>query len=260
MIVVSGGRAGTARDAAAGRVMDWTCSRRLAASGALAGALVAVPVCQGPVLAAARPAPAPPGDAAAAAKGGGPPAPPPPRLPRDFHGTGKWIVRDLGITVPFTWAGRNGDSQMVAGGPRYPIWFTNLIYKGSLYTLTYKWPGLTDHRCSRIPGFGLDDLNRTLGTARYVGREILQRRPWRYVDHWRVGLVAPQFPPGKYPRFPLALGDVYVDQKDPTTFWQVLQFGLQNLYDPELDEWLVMRTFEHAPGRVALPRRCPPPG
>ena len=29
---------------------------------------------------------------------------------------------------------------MIAGGPRYPIWFTNLIYHGSLYTLTYKWP------------------------------------------------------------------------------------------------------------------------
>ena len=59
---------------------------------------------------------------------------------------------DLGITVPFTWEGRNGDSQMIAGGPEYPIWFTNLIYHNTLYTLTYKWPNLTDHPCSRIPG------------------------------------------------------------------------------------------------------------
>ena len=88
------------------------------------------------------------------------PAPRPPRLPGNFRGKGRWIVRDLGITVPFSWEGRNGDSQMIAGGPKYPIWFTNLIYHGTLYTLTYKWPGLTEHPCSRIPGFDLDGLNR----------------------------------------------------------------------------------------------------
>ncbi|MGH3491375.1 MAG: hypothetical protein ACRDP8_26075 [Actinopolymorphaceae bacterium] len=50
---------------------------------------------------------------------------------------GRSIVRDLGIDVPFTWQGRDGDSQMVAGGPDHPIWFTNLIYHNTLYTLTY---------------------------------------------------------------------------------------------------------------------------
>lgn len=248
----------TARDAAAGRVMNWTRSRRVAASGVLAGSIAIVPVTLEPAHAAPPTGPRPSGDATAA-QAAGPRTPRPPQLPRDFHGTGKWIVRDLGITVPFTWAGRGGDSQMVAGGPQYPIWFTNLIYKNSLYTLTYKWPGLDDHRCSRIPGFDLDLLNRKLRTARFVGREILQRKPQRHVNHWRVGVVAPQLPPGNHPRFPIALGDIYVDQHDPTTFWQVLQFGLQNLYDPELDEWLVMSTFEHGPGRVTLPRRCPPP-
>lgn len=183
----------------------------------------------------------------------------PPRLPRDFRGKGRWIVRDLGITVPFTWEGRNGDSQMIAGGPQYPIWFTNLIHHGSLYTLTYKWPGLTEHPCSQIPGFDLDQLNEAFRGARFVGREILQRSPNRYVNHWRVGVVLPKRPPGKFLRFPLALGDIYVDQKDRGTFWQVLQFGVQNLYDPELDEWLVMDTFAHRPGTVTLPPRCSAP-
>ncbi len=147
---------------------------------------------------------------------------------------------------------------MVAGGPQYPIWFTNLIYHGTLYTLTYKWPNLTDHSCSKIPGFGLDQLNQALQGSRFVGREILEGRPARHVNHWRVGLVLPQLPPGKFPRLPIALGDIYVDQRDPGTFWQVLQFGLQNLFDPQLDEWLTMKTFQHRPGRVSLPAECSP--
>lgn len=188
-----------------------------------------------------------------------PAEPPPPRLPRNFRGKGKYIVRDLGITVPFSWQGRNGDSQMIAGGPQYPIWFTNLIFHDTLYTLTYKWPGLNEHQCSRIPGFSLAQLNAGLKNSRFVGREILQRTPQRHVNHWRVGVVLPKAPPGNHLRFPLALGDIYVDQSDPGTFWQVLQFGLQNLFDPELDEWLVMNTFEHRPGTVNLPRRCESP-
>ncbi|MER6201949.1 hypothetical protein ABT234_31835 [Streptomyces sp. NPDC001586] len=187
------------------------------------------------------------------------PTPPPPRLPRDFRGKGKWIVRDLDITVPFTWEGRDGDSQMTAGGPQYPIWFTNLIYHDTLYTLTYKWPGLNEHPCSRIPGFSLEDLNEGFENARFVGPETLRGTRQRHVNHWRVGVVLPQLPPGNYPRLPLALGDIYVDEGNRGTFWQVLQFGVQNLYDPELDEWLVMDTFEHKPGTVTLPERCEPP-
>lgn len=242
--------------------MRWTRTRRAAVSAAVAGVIAAVT--------AALPAGASTG--AHTEKGGKAqasgnavgksfeaPAPKPPQLPRNFRGKGKWIVRDLGITVPFTWEGRNGDSQMVAGGPQYPIWFTNLIYKGDLYTLTYKWPGLRNDPCSRIPGFGLEQLNGFLKQSRFVGREILQNNPDRRVNHWRVGVVVPQLPPGKFLRFPLALGDIYVDQKNRSTFWQVLQFGIQNLYDPELDEWLVMKTFEHRPGKVTLPRRCANP-
>ncbi|MFB6812416.1 hypothetical protein [Streptomyces sp. NPDC056387] len=190
----------------------------------------------------------------------GSPTPPPPRLPRDFRGKGTWIVRDLDITVPFTWEGRDGDSQMTAGGPQYPIWFTNLIYHDTLYTLTYKWPGLTEHPCSAIPGFNLEALNEVFETARFVGPETLRgTHPQRKVNHWRAGVVFPELPPGNHPRLPLALGDIYVDEHDRGTFWQVLQFGVQNLYDPELDEWLVMDTFEHRPGTVTLPRRCASP-
>ncbi|QFZ75627.1 hypothetical protein GFH48_22280 [Streptomyces fagopyri] len=238
--------------------MGWTRTRRAAASAALAGAIGVVPATLPPAHAGTRTGAAP-SNATVAEERAGSPAPRPPRLPRDFRGKGRWIVRDLGVTVPFTWEGRGGDSQMIAGGPQYPIWFTNLIHHGSLYTLTYKWPGLTDHPCSQIPGFDLDRLNQAFRGARFVGREILQRKPDRYVNHWRVGVVLPKLPPGKFLRVPLALGDIYVDQKDRGTFWQVLQFGIQNLYDPALDEWLVMDTFEHKPGTVTLPPRCSPP-
>ncbi|WP_328328396.1 MULTISPECIES: hypothetical protein [unclassified Streptomyces] len=240
--------------------MGWTRTRRAAVSVAAAGVIAIVAAAPSPAAAGTRTGAAPSKTEAASSKTEAAPssgtAPRPPQLPRDFRGKGKWVVRDLGITVPFTWQGKDGDSQMVAGGPHYPIWFTNLIYHNTLYTLTYKWPGLNDHSCSRIPGVNRDQLNQVLSTARFVGREILQQTPRRYVNHWRVGVVQPQRPPGKFLRFPLALGDIYVDQRNRGTFWQVLQFGIQNLFDPELDEWLVMKTFEHKPGKVTLPRRC----
>lgn len=232
--------------------MGWKRTRRAAVSAVVAGVIAAVSAALPPGAAGTFAGKS----SAPTAKGPGKHTPPPPQLPRNFRGKGKWIVRDLGITVPFSWQGRNGDSQMIAGGPQYPIWFTNLIYKGDLYTLTYKWPGLNEHSCSKIPGLGLEQLNNALKGSRFVGRETLENNPRRHVNHWRVGVVLPQRPPGKYLRFPLALGDVYVDQKNRGTFWQVLQFGIQNLYDPELDEWLRMRTFEHKPGKVTLPRSC----
>jgi hypothetical protein len=36
-------------------------------------------------------------------------------------------------------------------------------------------------------------------------------------------------------------------------FWQVLQFGIQNLYDPEQDEWIRIDRIEDDPGAVELP-------
>lgn len=238
--------------------MDWTRTRLAAASVALAGVIATLPAALPSAGAETRSGTTPSSEAGAAEQAD-PKTPKPPQLPRNFRGKGKWIVRDLGITVPFTWHGKNGDSQMTAGGPQYPIWFTNLIYRGTLYTLTYKWPGLDEHPCSRIPGFNLRKLNEKLEDSRFVGRETLERNPPRRVNHWRVGVVLPELPPGNHLRFPIALGDIYVDRRDRGTFWQVLQFGFQNLYDPELDEWAVMDTFEHKPGDVTLPRRCDPP-
>ncbi|MEW2381319.1 hypothetical protein AB0873_04390 [Micromonospora sp. NPDC047707] len=224
---------------------------------AAVGGLVAI-AATAPAMARAHPGTAAAEDATSAALE----EPRPPRLPADFHGAGRYIVRDLGIDVPFTWEGRNGDSQMIAGGPQYPIWFTNLIYRDTLYTLTYKWPNIPlepPQPCHRVGFFNRHMFNDLLKTARFVGPEILQGHHDRHVHHWRVGVVAGSTQPGVFPRIPLALGDVYVDQRDPSRWRQVLHFGIQNLYDPALDEWFTMDTFRHLPGQVTLPDRCPPP-
>jgi hypothetical protein len=57
-------------------------------------------------------------------------------------------------------------------------------------------------------------------------------------------------------RLPLMSGDIYVDRNNPTEFWQVLQFGIQNLYDPEQDEWIRIDEIEKAAGDVELPDEC----
>lgn len=202
-------------------------------------------------------------------------SPPPPQLPEDFTGAGRYVVADLGIDVPFTWEGRDGNSQMIAGGEEHPIHFTNVIYDGHLYTLTYKWPDVARRPCSQVGPFTRDDFNAFLGKARFVGATTLEGRPSRRVHHWRAGavwepppdLVPPDVitPVGGVPetgdgnaklRFPIMLGDFYVDRRNPARFWQVLHFGLQNLYDPELDEWMVMDTFSQRPGSVELPAEC----
>ena len=51
-------------------------------------------------------------------------------------------------------------------------------------------------------------------------------------------------------------GDIYVDREDPSRFCQVLQFGIQNLYDPEQDEWIRIDKIETDPGPVELPGEC----
>jgi hypothetical protein len=197
---------------------------------------------------------------ASVAAAAGPARPRPPRLPANFRGTGRYIVSDLGVNVPFSWQGSNGNSQMTAGGPQYRIWFTNLIYRNALYTVTYKWPRIPldqNRRCDKIENFSRQDFNNVLKNSRFVGPEILQGARDRYVDHWRVGVVAGSRRPGLAFRLPIAIGDIYVDQRDPSQWWQVLQFGLQNLYDPQLDEWFTMTTFSHRPGTVTLPPTCP---
>src|SRR5262249_4304580 len=61
---------------------------------------------------------------------------------------------------------------------------------------------------------------------------------------------------GVHARIPLMSGDFYVDRNDSTKFWQVLHFGLQNIYASDLDEWMVMSSFRRGPGTVTVPEEC----
>jgi hypothetical protein len=75
------------------------------------------------------------------------------------------------------------------------------------------------------------------------------------VNHWRVGVG---FRKSKERLdAPIMLGDVYVDHDDPGRIRKILHFGLQNLYDPAKDEWIVMDTFSRRrAGQVTLPGAC----
>ena len=196
--------------------------------------------------------------------------PPPPQLPRKFRWKGRYIVSDLvdpetgktGIVVPFIWFGQDGDVQMIAGSDKHPIYFTNFIYNNHLYTYTYKWPGLQPRflpplePCKPLFEFSLEDLNAFLATSRYAGPEILLDRQPRHVHHFRAGVVVPRRPSGFHPRLALLIGDFYVDRNDSTKFWKVLHFGYQNIYDPELDEWIIIDKIEGGGGKVILPPAC----
>lgn len=190
-------------------------------------------------------------------------SPPPPKLPKNFTWTGRYLVPDLDIDVPFTWHGDAGNMQMVAGSDDDPIHFTNLIYDGQLYTLTYTWPDIERRPCSPIGPFTVADLNTGLAGARFVGPEILEQPRRRRVNHFRAGVVI-DVPPEILPaipgvgqlRLPLMSGDIYTDRRDPQKFWQVLQFGIQNLYDPDQDEWIVIDKISKRAGDVELPDEC----
>lgn len=191
------------------------------------------------------------------------PSPPPPQIPRNFQWTGRYLVPDLDADVPFTWNGKDGNFQMIAGDEDSPIHFTNLIYDGHLYTLTYKWPGVPRNPCSDVGPFTLDDLNTGLESSRFVGPETLEGAKPRKVNHFRAGVVwepgpevVPAIPGVPQVRIPIMSGDLYVDRKDPTKLWKVLQFGLQNLYDANLDEWIVIDHSKPSAGKVVLPDEC----
>ena len=190
--------------------------------------------------------------------------PRPPLLPADFQGTGRYIVRDLGIDVPFSWQGRDGNSQMTAGGPEHPIWFTNLIYENTLYTLTYRWPNIPlfpPRACSKIPGFfNRQIFNDKLKTARYVGPEILQGDQDRHVDHWRVGRGRRLHCAGgvlpvpdrarrhlRRPARPEPGGGRCCSSACRTSSTRSWTSG---------SRWT---PSSHRPGEVTLPDRCPPP-
>src|SRR5262245_48734535 len=128
-------------------------------------------------------------------------------------------------------------------------------------TLTYRWPDIERRPCSPIGPFTVDDLNTALASSRFVGAEALERNEPLRVNHFRVGVVwepevIPPIPGVSNLRIPLMSGDLYVDREDPTRFWQVLPFGIQNLYDPEQDEWIRIDKIETDAGSVELPDEC----
>lgn len=152
---------------------------------------------------------------------------------------------------------------MVAGGEKHPIHFTNVIHNGQLYTYTYKWPDIPRQPCSNVGAFTVDDLNKGFAEASFAGRETLHGSVDREVNHFRsVGVI--ELPPGIIPdagdelplRLPLMAGDIYVDADDPSSLRQLLHFGLQNLYDPNLDEWIIIDETDDAAGEVSLPEEC----
>jgi hypothetical protein len=186
--------------------------------------------------------------------------PSPPRFPSNFQWQGRYVVKDLGVDVPFTWHGNGGNLQMIAGGPTDPIEFTNILFDGRLYTITYRWKDteLPDPApCVCLGRLTLDRLNACLATSRYVGDEILNDSPPRHVDHFRVSVVFGEFALKPDPhRLGIMQGDFYVDRGEPTKVRKVLHFGLQNLLDPALDEWILLDTLADAPGQVTLPSAC----
>ena len=154
--------------------------------------------------------------------------------------------------------------QMIAGGKaNEPIHFTNLLFDGELYTLTYKWfdtlPPDNDE-CVCLGRLSLQTLNACFETSRYVGREVLvDRAVRRPTNHYRVGVLlgnSENKPPAI--RAPIMEGDFYVDPKNPARFWKLLHFGLQNLLDPALDEWITLKKFKGSAGEIALPPECKP--
>ncbi len=190
-------------------------------------------------------------------------SPEPPRIPKSFTAKGRYLVPDLGINVPFRYFGSRGNSKMVAGGRNHPIWFMNAIHgrpgePKQLYTVTFRWPGVVQAvPCGAIPGsFSRRTMNAWLARASFVGRETIGGRKRRRVNHWRVTGTFPALPPGNFVRLPIALADIYVDRRNPAKIRKVLHFGVQNLYDPSLDEWFRLDRFKLRPRRVTLPRSC----
>ncbi|MCH9816432.1 MAG: hypothetical protein K0U64_08270 [Actinomycetia bacterium] len=194
--------------------------------------------------------------------------PAPPKFPRNFRGKGRYIVRDLGFNVPFTWNAKGGEIQMIAGGKNHPIHFTNVIQDHVLYTKTYKWPGVEKGSCLAAAPWDRGFFNDWFATARYVGPVTLEgKRPQR-VNHFRTSAVIqtgiplegqreedPPYP-GNFIRVAIASADFFVDQSDSRVFRNVQHFGYQNLLDPVLDEWIQMKTFSLKPGKVKAPSDC----
>lgn len=187
----------------------------------------------------------------------------PPQIPENFTWTGRYVVPDLDLEVPFTWQGSDGNFQMIAGGESEPIHFTNIIQDGQLYTLTYTWPDIPRLPCSHVGSFTLDELNEGFAQASFVGRETLHGDTAHEVNHFRSVSVI-DIPPEAIPeladvpavRIPVMSGDIYVDAEDSSIIRRLLHFGVQNLYDPNLDEWIMIDEANENPGQVELPEEC----
>ena len=197
---------------------------------------------------------------APSASSGGLPATP--QIPRDFQWSGRYLVPDLGEDVTFSWQGNGGNLQMTAGGPADEVYFTNLIFNGKLYTLTYNWPydkkpPLGSDKCVCLGRLTLSTLNACLNTSRFVGAETLDDQG--PANHFRVSVVFGETASKPNPfRVPIMEGDFYLDPSNPSKILKVLHYGFQNLLDPALDEWMVLQDFEFTPGTVTLPSRCNP--
>lgn len=186
-------------------------------------------------------------------------SPQPPQIPDDFSWSGRYVVPDLDIETPFHWFGADGDFQMIAGGADEPIHFSNLIVDGQLYTVTYTWPGVPRMPCSHVGAFTLSELNEGFAEASFVGAETLHRDTDFAVNHFRsVGVI--ELPEGVTDglplRVPLMAGDIYVDADNSSQVRQLLHFGVQNLYDPNLDEWILIDSADEEPRTIALPEEC----
>lgn len=187
----------------------------------------------------------------------------PPQIPRNFQWEGRWIVSDLGVDVHFTWQGNDGNLQMIAGSDAEEIHFTNLIYNGFLYTLTYKWPGVVPPNCPECVCLGrltLDELNLCLQSSRYVDTVMLMNNGTetrrQFAHHFRVAVVVPVAPPPNPFTFAVMEGDFFVDRNDSSKVWKLQHFGYQNVLDPALDEWMEIDRFSDTPGNVTLPLSC----
>jgi hypothetical protein len=53
--------------------------------------------------------------------------------------------------------------------------------------------------------------------------------------------------------------DIYVERHNSSRIRKMLHFGVQNLFDPALDEWLEVTKIKNKPGEVTLPEECEPP-
>lgn len=144
--------------------------------------------------------------------------PAPPRVPRNFRWKGRYLVKDLGVDVPFSWQGKDGNLQMIAGSNgEDAIYFTNVLFDNELYTVTYRWPGIVlpdPVPCVCLGGLTLEKLNGCLSTSRYVGSEILADRSVKLANHFRISVVLGDTELKPDPvRIPIMQGDFYMSIK-----------------------------------------------